>query len=174
MTGRLSFFHRSGRLVSRTDHIPQVWRSGTSRIDENSASRFYIIVPTQTWPRAACTVYYQDGRSPRAPTARTSRTRRGGPASGSCAAGRSIYFDPTRDDTLLLWSWACRVLRAVPVICGCCPGLPVLSLAGGGAASGASTRCCWLRLVCARCLSYRCARSDGSRASRRWRCGASR
>ena len=64
-----------------------------------------------------------------------SRTRRGGPASASCAAGRTTCFGPTPDDTLWLWSWARRVLRAASVICGCCPGLPVLSLAGGRAAS---------------------------------------
>ena len=100
-TGRLAFFHRSGRRAARTDHIPQVWRSGTCQISESSASRFYKDVRKRSSLPAVYIVYYQDGRSPRAPTARTSRTRPDGPASASCAAGRTICSGPIPGGTFI-------------------------------------------------------------------------
>ena len=86
---------------------------------------------------------------------------------GRAAAGCLCYVAVVLG-CLLSLAAAARVVARVwgcPAVAPSSPrGLPLVSAC-----------CCWLLLVCARCLSHTdAARSDGSRASRRWRCGASR
>ena len=111
-TGRRAASRRSGRRAARRGRSRPASRSGTSPIDGYSASHFYKGVRRRSSLPAACTACCRVGRSRRAPTVPTSSIRRGGPASGSCAAGRTTWTGPIPDDTLVLGSWACRVPRA--------------------------------------------------------------
>ena len=49
----------------------------------------------------ACTAYYQDETWQHGQRVRSSNIHQDGPASASCAAGRTTWTGPTRDDTFL-------------------------------------------------------------------------